>query len=116
MVRWRQVQRASCSLIAGLVFPLGLAPFDLKVASVLSLTLLYLTLVGQTAKRGALLGWLYGAGLFGAGVSWVFVSINVYGSAPTPLAVLLTLFSAADWLCFLPYKPLSFVVFSPVTH
>ena len=91
MVRWRQVQRASCSLIAGLVFPLGLAPFDLKVASVLSLTLLYLTLVGQTAKRGALLGWLYGAGLFGAGVSWVFVSINVYGNAPTPLAVLLTL-------------------------
>jgi apolipoprotein N-acyltransferase len=36
------------------------------------------------------MGWLYGAGFFGAGVSWVFVSIHVYGGAPTSLALLLT--------------------------
>lgn len=91
MLRWSQAQRAVCSLTAGLIFTLALAPFDLKIASLLSLALLYLALEGQTPKRGATLGWLYGAGFFGAGVSWVYVSINVYGNAPTPLALLLTL-------------------------
>lgn len=122
MVRWSQAQRASCSLIAGLIFPLGLAPFDFKLASVLSLTLFYLTLIGQTAKRGALVGWLYGAGFFGAGVSWVFVSINVYGNASTPLALLLTLIfcgglallpamQAALFCRFQPSIPLARILF-----
>ena len=29
--------------------------------------------------NGFLTGWLFGVGLFGAGASWVYVSINVYG-------------------------------------
>ena len=90
MVRWSQSQRAVCSLVAGLIFTLALAPFDLKIASLFSLALFYSVLEGQTVKRGAALGWLFGAGFFGAGVSWVYVSINVYGNAPTPLALLLT--------------------------
>jgi apolipoprotein N-acyltransferase len=89
-VRWSKVRRATYSLSAGLIFTLGLAPFDLKIASLLSLAMLYGALVNQTAKEGALMGWLYGAGFFGAGVSWVFVSIHVYGGAPTSLAILLT--------------------------
>ena len=82
-MRWSKVQRATYSLSAGLIFTLGLAPFDLKIASLISLAMLYGALVNQTAKEGALMGWLYGAGFFGAGVSWVFVSIHVYGGAPT---------------------------------
>lgn len=91
MERWSQSQRAICSLIAGLTFTLALAPFDLKIASLLSLALFYTVLKGQTVKRGAVLGWFFGAGFYGAGVSWVYVSINVYGNAPTPLALLLTI-------------------------
>ena len=101
MVRWSQSQRAVCSLVAGLIFTLALAPFDLKIASLFSLALFYSVLEGQTEKRGAALGWLFGAGLFGAGVSWVYVSINVYGNAPTPLALLLT-FIFCGGLALLP--------------
>ena len=101
MVRWSQSQRAVCSLVAGLIFTLALAPFDLKIASLFSLALFYSVLEGQTEKRGAALGWLFGAGLFGAGVSWVYVSINVYGNAPTPLALLLT-FVFCGGLALLP--------------
>ena len=90
IMRWSQLQRAICSLLAGLIFTLALAPFDFKLASLISLGVFYLALNGQTAKRGAALGWLFGAGFFGAGVSWVYVSINVYGNAPMPLALLLT--------------------------
>lgn len=90
MERWTQAQRTIYSLLAGLIFTLALAPFDLKVASLISLAIFYLALNGQSVKRGAVLGWLYGAGFFGAGVSWVFVSINIYGNAPTPLALFLT--------------------------
>ena len=101
MVRWSQSQRAVCSLVAGLIFTLALAPFDLKIASLFSLALFYTVLEGQTVKRGAALGWLFGAGFFGAGVSWVYVSINVYGNAPTPLALLLT-FIFCGGLALLP--------------
>lgn len=101
MVRWSQSQRAVCSLVAGLIFTLALAPFDLKIASLASIALFYSALEGQTVKRGAALGWLFGAGFFGAGVSWVYVSINVYGNAPTPLAFLLT-FIFCGGLALLP--------------
>jgi apolipoprotein N-acyltransferase len=48
-----------------------------------------------------LLGWCFGLGFFGAGVSWVYVSINVYGHAPLVLALALTaLFCAGLALLF----------------
>lgn len=39
-------------------------------------------------RRAAWLGFAYGAGLFGAGVSWVYVSMQVYGHMPLWMAVL----------------------------
>ena len=112
MVRWSQSQRAACSLVAGLVFTLALAPFDLKIASLASMALFYSALEGQTVKRGAALGWLFGAGFFGAGVSWVYVSINVYGNARHPWHSSLLLFSAVGWHCFPLHKLRFFVDFS----
>lgn len=74
------------ALAAGALTPLTLAPFDYWPLSLLSLGLLYLSL-RQLAPRAALLrGWCFGFGLFGAGTSWIYVSINVYGGAPPILA------------------------------
>jgi apolipoprotein N-acyltransferase len=39
----------------------------------------------------ALRAWSFGVGMFGTGASWVYVSIHQYGSAPVPLAGVLTL-------------------------
>lgn len=41
--------------------------------------------------RAARLGFVYGIGLFGAGVSWVYVSIHVYGHMPPWMAVLVVI-------------------------
>ena len=77
------------ALLAGLVFPLGLAPFDVWPVIPLSAGLLY-TALNRTQRPGGT-GFAYGAGFFGAGVSWVYVSIHVYGNTPVWLAVGLTL-------------------------
>jgi apolipoprotein N-acyltransferase len=43
---------------------------------------------GARAGRAALLGWCYGTGWLGAGVWWLFISMNRYGPLPAPLAAL----------------------------
>ena len=89
MAPLRSIIRGVLPLVAGALLPLGLAPFDFWPATLLSLFLLYLA---QTTEDGSFLtGWLFGAGLFLCGASWIFVSIHVYGAAPVPLAGLLTL-------------------------
>ena len=93
--------RALLCLLAGSIFTLGLAPFDLKLLSLVSMAVFALALTGQSWRPSLLLGWCYGLGFFGAGVSWVYVSINVYGHAPLVLALALTtLFCAGLALLF----------------
>lgn len=87
--------RALLCLLAGSFFTLGLAPFDLKLLSLVSITTFAIALTGQSWRQSLLLGWCYGLGFFGAGVSWVYVSINVYGHAPLALALTLTTFFCA---------------------
>jgi len=68
------------ALLAGLIFPLGLTPFDVWPAIPLSAGLLYAAL-NRTQRAGST-GFAFGVGFFGAGVSWVYVSIHVYGNTP----------------------------------
>ena len=93
--------RALLCLVAGSIFTLGLAPFDLKLLSLVSMAVFAFALTGQSWHPSLLLGWCFGLGFFGAGVSWVYVSINVYGHAPLVLALALTtLFCAGLALLF----------------
>ena len=79
------------ALAAGALATLSLAPFDIWPLALLSVGLLYLGLREPTAKQAAGRGWCYGFGLFASGVSWVYVSIHDFGSAPPLLAGALTL-------------------------
>jgi apolipoprotein N-acyltransferase len=90
------------ALLSGLIYPLGFAPFEFWPATLLS-ALAWLALIQQLTPRQALLrSWFYGLGVYGAGVSWVFVSIHQHGHAPAPLAALLTLiFISGIALCTL---------------
>ncbi len=70
---------------------LSLAPYAWWPLGVLSCYLLLWLLKQVHSGAGAAwIGWFYGAGLFGSGASWVYVSIHTYGNAPTFLAVILT--------------------------
>ena len=77
------------ALIAGVIFPIGFAPFDLWLLIPVSSGALY-ALLRNGATRSGWLGWAYGLGVFGAGVSWVYVSIHIYGNTAVWLAGTLT--------------------------
>lgn len=82
--------RWGLSCVAGLIFPLGLAPFDWWPLVGLSAGLLFICLNPAQCQTPLRSGFFFGAGFFGAGVSWVYVSIHVYGHTPVPLATVLT--------------------------
>jgi apolipoprotein N-acyltransferase len=80
------------SLLAGGLAVGGFAPFNLWPLPLLSLALLF-GLLGRTpsSRSGFIIGLAWGLGFFLTGVSWVFVSLSVYGGMPGWLAALATL-------------------------
>ncbi|HAT1975859.1 TPA: apolipoprotein N-acyltransferase [Legionella pneumophila] len=77
--------------LAGLLAPLGFAPFHLPGLTILSLAILFSEFLQCTVKQGFTLGFLYGLGYFGFGVSWVIISIHDYGQLDYFLAGVITL-------------------------
>lgn len=80
----------SLALVAGALVSLSLAPFELWLLGPLAAGLLAWLIADTPPAATARRGWLFGVGLFGAGTSWVYVSIHVYGHAAPWLAGLLT--------------------------
>src|SRR3990167_4424994 len=78
------------AFIAGTLLTLAFAPFSLYPLAVLSPALLLGLWLYVTPKQAFLRGWLYGLGLFGTGVYWVFISIHTYGNASALLAGFIT--------------------------
>jgi apolipoprotein N-acyltransferase len=78
-------------LFAGAVAVTAFAPFGWFPVATLSLAVLFDQWSRNTRKLAFWHGLLFGAGFFGAGISWVFISINVYGHVPVPAALLVTL-------------------------
>jgi apolipoprotein N-acyltransferase len=78
-------------LLAGALQVLGFAPFNLYPIPVLTLAFFFLAIYHSTLRQAPWRGWLFGVGLFGAGVSWVYHSIHLFGHAIQPIAALLTL-------------------------
>ncbi len=87
--------RLVLGFVSGALFPLGFAPFEVPLISILSVGLLSWCLVGANGRLGFWLGYLFGLGKYGVGVSWIYVSINVYGNAPPLLAGLLVVIFVA---------------------
>ncbi len=80
------------SLLAGALAVGGFAPLNVWPLPVLSLALLFGLLARTTSSRsGFLIGLMWGLGFFLTGVSWIFISLSVYGGMPTWLAALATL-------------------------
>jgi apolipoprotein N-acyltransferase len=79
------------SVLAGAATVLAFAPFGLHPFALLTLALLIHLWMRAPPQRCALLGFAFGAGLFGAGVSWVYVSLHQFGGMAAPLAVFATL-------------------------
>jgi apolipoprotein N-acyltransferase len=78
------------AVFAGSLVTLSLAPYHIWPAAILSCCLYIGLLRSCPPGTAAWRGWLYGLGMFGTGVSWVYVSIHEHGNAGVLLAGFLT--------------------------
>jgi apolipoprotein N-acyltransferase len=79
------------AILAGAILPGAFAPHHFWPLAVFSPAILqWVWLRHHTLKQAFMSGLGYGLGMFGMGVSWVFVSIHRYGNTNIPLAVLIT--------------------------
>jgi apolipoprotein N-acyltransferase len=78
------------TLVLGLSLPLAFAPYDIFPLAIIAPAGLFALSLQASPKKAFWLGFLFGLGLFGAGVYWVYISIHVIGEVPTSFAVLIT--------------------------
>ena len=79
------------ALLGGALFSLSLSPLDFWPLAFLSPIALYAVTRVGSVRRTILRFYLYNVGLFGVGVSWIFVPINEYVNASVPLSGILVL-------------------------
>jgi len=78
------------ALIAGMLLTFAFAPFGIYPFAIMSAAILLSTWLGVSRARAFFRGWLFGVGLFGTGVYWVYISIHTYGNASIFLAGFIT--------------------------
>lgn len=68
------------AIIAGILLSFAFSPFDLYFLSFVSLGLIfYLWSITSSHREAFVLGYLFGFSLFGVGVNWLHISINLFG-------------------------------------
>ncbi len=71
---------------------LGFSPVNFFPAALAALVMLVHLWMRAPSPRAAFrLGFFFGLGLYGTGVSWIFISLNRFGAMPVPLAATATL-------------------------
>ncbi|HEX8963322.1 MAG TPA: apolipoprotein N-acyltransferase, partial [Rhodocyclaceae bacterium] len=88
-------RQAVAAFLLGAATVAGFAPFGIFIVPFLTLAWLMQAWREASPARAAMLGWLWGLGFFLAGVSWVYVSLKVFGGMAMPLAALATLLLCA---------------------
>jgi apolipoprotein N-acyltransferase len=87
--------------VSGALLPLAFAPVNWFVLAVLSPALAFVSWHHTRPALAARRGFLFGLGLFGVGVSWVYVAIHDYGYTGAALAALLTFLFVAFLALFI---------------
>ena len=90
----RRLATALSSLLAiaaGVLTVAAYAPFGAPGLAVVTLALLFgLWFADESPRAAARTGLAFGIGLFGAGVSWVYIALETFGGMAPPLAALAT--------------------------
>ena len=88
------------TFVSGILLSLAFAPFDYAYLAILSLVILFSSWENVSPKRAMLRGYLFGLGMFGVGVSWVYVSVHDYGGASVLISIIITLAFVGFWAIF----------------
>jgi apolipoprotein N-acyltransferase len=78
-------------LFAGIALPAGFAPFGYYLVPIAALALLLQLTLAVKPSQAFSYGYLFGLGMFGAGVNWLHISINQFGGISLIGALLITL-------------------------
>lgn len=84
-------RRLLAALVAGALVPFAFAPFGLFPLAVLLPAVLFFLWLDTTPREAARLGFVFGLGMFGVGVSWIYFSLHDFGNMPAPLAAMMVL-------------------------
>ena len=79
------------ALLSGMILPLAFAPVGWWPLAILSLLIFHILTEHDRARVAVRRAFLYGLGYFGVGISWVYVSVSLFGNASPPLAAFITL-------------------------
>ncbi len=104
---WLNYSKNFIALLAGLLVPFSLSPYNLKFLAFLSVILLLFSINKANNKQAIKRGYLYGIGSFGYGVSWIYISIHEHGNASALLAGFLTFLLIFGLLAFYPALKIS---------
>lgn len=86
---------------SGAAITLAFAPFDYYILAVLSPALLIHAWLDTTPRHALRCGYFYGLGMFGTGVGWLHISINLFGGVNLFGALLIT-FTLVAFLALYP--------------
>ena len=90
----------SCFL-AGALLPLAFSPYDYPVIAILSLSYFFYIVINSTVRNSGFVGYAFGFGMFGAGVNWLHISINLFGGVNLAGAFIIT-FALVAFLSLYP--------------
>lgn len=78
------------ALVAGIIVPFSLAPYNIWLLGIIGPCTLAILLRNKSGKQSILYSFIFGLGLYGAGVYWVYGAIHDFGYTAAPLAVVMT--------------------------
>lgn len=81
----------SLSFLLGLCLVFAYAPFSVWPLTFIILCLWFYIIADSPLKQATQAGFSFGLGWFGAGISWVYVSIDKFGGLPVVVSLLLML-------------------------
>ena len=76
------------ALAAGVATVFAFAPFALSGIALIALAALFFMWQRATPREAAVLGYGFGLGMFGTGVSWIYIALHTFGDMPAPLAAI----------------------------
>jgi apolipoprotein N-acyltransferase len=96
----RRYVGSALALAAGASLSLSFAPFEWWPVAILAPAILIGLWEGASPRRAAVLGFWFNFGTFSVGTYWLYISLQIIGHAPVPLALLLMFALAAIMGCY----------------
>lgn len=82
--------KATICFSSGALLPLAFSPYHYSIIAILSLAYLFYIVLNSTPRDAGLFGYAFGFGMFGIGVNWLHISINLFGGVNLAGALIIT--------------------------